>query len=169
MAGELANPKKVLTMDFALDKVKVGVERISWLSSSHKFTKGNPGNNQYTFEAGEFLSLGVYIDINLLPVSERKTDLIIEVRRKVGPFEQPYEITYANYHLETIVDLIIKGIHYSDHDFSALKQKLEEKRNEGFISLHGGMANKNKIRNRIIILSVLLVIILFFIYRMLIK
>ena len=165
MPDILANPKKTLILDFPLDKVKVGVERISWLSASHKFTKGNPGINQYTFEAGEFLSLGVYIDIYLSAVSENKTEVKIEVRRKVGPFEQPYEITYANYHLENIIDLISKGIRYSDRDFSVLKQKLEEKRNEGFISLHSGMVSKQYKRNRLILLSIFLALILFFIYE----
>jgi hypothetical protein len=65
MIGVISNPKKTIAVDFSLDKVKIGVERLDKLSNKYKFTKSNQIFNQTTFEATELLSLGVYIDINL--------------------------------------------------------------------------------------------------------
>jgi hypothetical protein len=59
MIGVIPNPKKTITIDFPLDKVKVSIERIEKLDKKYKFTKSNPIFNQTTFEATEFLSLGV--------------------------------------------------------------------------------------------------------------
>ena len=147
----IPNPKKNLTIDFPLERVKIGVERLSHISNKYKFTKSNPVFNQYTFEATEFLSLGVYIDINLSNVSESKTEIIIEIRRQVGTFNQSHEVTKANQHLQSIIDLISQGIAMSDSDFSEIQRKVNEKKNKGLIEVNGKMVSKNYKRNRIII------------------
>ena len=55
MFGAIANPKKTIAVDFPLDKVKVGIERISKISDNkYKVTKSNPIFNQTTLEATEF-------------------------------------------------------------------------------------------------------------------
>jgi hypothetical protein len=56
----------------------------------------------YTFGSLEFLSLGVYIDINLNSLLENKTEIIIEVRRKIGAFDKMIEVQKANKHIETL-------------------------------------------------------------------
>jgi hypothetical protein len=122
MLHAIPNPKKNLSLDLSLDKVKTGVERISRLSNNkYKFTKSNAVFNQYTYEASEFLSLGVVIDINLSSINENKTDITIEIRRKVGTFNQPNEVTLANQHFDKIIDFISKGITMSDSDYSLLE------------------------------------------------
>lgn len=122
MLHSIPNPKKNLSLDLSLDKVKTGVERISILSNNkYKFTKSNAVFNQYTYEASEFLSLGVFIDINLSSINENKTDITIEIRRKIGTFNQPSEVTYANQHFDKIIDFISKGITISESDYNLLQ------------------------------------------------
>jgi hypothetical protein len=102
----IPNPKKSSIVDFPLNKLKLSVQNLSLANKKYKFTKANEIFNQYTFEALEFLSLGVYIDINLNSVTENKTEITVEVRRKIGSFNQAHEITKANEHLDKIFSSI---------------------------------------------------------------
>lgn len=120
MIGAIPNPKKSITIDFPIDKVKIGVERVDKLSSKYKFTKSNQIFNQTTFEATEFLSIGVYIDIILSVVNENKTEITIEIRRKVGAFDQSHEVTKANEHIENIVNLISLSIGKTDEEVNTM-------------------------------------------------
>lgn len=122
MIGVIPNPKKTIAIDFPLDKVKLSIERIEKLDKKYKFTKSNPIFNQTTFEASEFLSLGVYIDINLSSVNENKTEITIEIRRKIGSFDQSHEVTNANKHIDTMFEIIAKGLTYSDTEFAQLTE-----------------------------------------------
>ena len=79
MIGAIPNPTKKVVIDFSIDQVKTGIKKISQVYKKYKLEKENPMFNQYTFEASEFLSLGVYIDINLTQISETRTEINIEV------------------------------------------------------------------------------------------
>jgi hypothetical protein len=125
MLGVISNPKKIIVVDFSLDKVKIGVERIAKLSNKYKFTKSNIIFNQTTYEATEFASLGVYIDINLSSQTENKTEITIEIRRKIGSFDQSHEVTKANQHIDNLLEILSKGISYSESDF--IKEQETEK------------------------------------------
>lgn len=122
MIGVISNPKKTITIDFPLEKVKIGVERLDKLSRKFKFTKSNPVFNQTTFEASELLSFGVYIDINLSSLSENKTEITIEVRRKLGSFDKSFEVTHANEHIENLIELLAKGISYTEVEFKNFQE-----------------------------------------------
>ncbi len=122
MIGVISNPKKTIAVDFSLDKVKLGVERIAKLSKAYKFTKSNPVFNQTTFEATELLSFGVYIDINLSSLNENKTEVTIEIRRKIGSFDQAHEVTKANQHIGSLFELLAKGISFSESEFSNFQE-----------------------------------------------
>ena len=58
----IPNPKKSTIVDFPIDRIKLSVQNLGLVNSKYKFTKSNEIFNQYTFEALEFLSLGVFID-----------------------------------------------------------------------------------------------------------
>ncbi len=64
--------------------------------------------NQYTLDGSEFLSLGVYIDFNLTSVTDNRTDVAIEVRRKLGAFDNWVEVQNANEHIQKIMDGLSK-------------------------------------------------------------
>ncbi|MFA9290094.1 MAG: hypothetical protein ACEQSF_02575 [Solirubrobacteraceae bacterium] len=150
MIGAISNPKKSITIDFPIDKVKIGVERVDKLSSKYKFTKSNQIFNQTTFEATEFLSIGVYIDVNLSVITENKTEITIEIRRKVGAFDQSHEVTKANEHIENLIELISKGISLTEVQFNDF---LETEKNELIIK------KKKKSKRRLIIWGIILFII----------
>ena len=68
------------------------------------------------------MSLGVYIDINLSSVNENKTEITIEIRRKIGSFDQSHEVTNANKHIDTMFEIIAKGLTYNDTEFAQLTE-----------------------------------------------
>lgn len=150
MIGAISNPKKTISVDFPLDKVKIGVERIDKLSKQYKFTKSNPIFNQTTFEATELLSFGVYIDINLSSINENKTEIAIEIRRKIGSFDQAHEVTKANQHIENLFETLAKGISYSEAEFTSLQ---ETEKNELIDK------KKRKQKRRLIIWGIIFVVI----------
>lgn len=150
MIGVISNPKKTIAVDFPLDKVKIGVERIDKLSKQYKFTKSNPIFNQTTFEATELLSFGVYIDINLSSLNENKTEITIEIRRKIGSFDQAHEVTKANQHIENLFETLAKGISFSDAEFT----KFQETEKNELID-----KKKRKQKRRLIIWGIIFVII----------
>lgn len=109
----ISNPTKKIIVDFPISQVCVIFNKISAVSN-RKFTPQKFDNTLklYTFGSTEFLSIGVWIDINLTEVSETKTEIFIEVRRKVGAFDQTYEITHANQHIQdmfTNISFLLKN------------------------------------------------------------
>ena len=95
----LPNPKKTITIEFSIDQVMKGIPRISAASDTkYNVTEINATFNQVTLECSEFLSLGVYIDINLAKKSDTSTEVTIEIRRKIGSFDNAVELQNANYH-----------------------------------------------------------------------
>lgn len=104
MIGAIANPTKKVTIDFPISLVKDGVRNITKVYKKYTMEKENPMFNQFTLQASEFLSLGVFIDINLSEPSPNKTEINIEVRRKMGAFDEWIEVQNANEHIQKIFD-----------------------------------------------------------------
>lgn len=126
MLGAISNPKKNLTIDFPIKKIKDTILYIPLTrDKKYKFTSKNEVLNLYTFEATEFLSLGVYIDISLSEVSENKTSIEIEVRRKIGAFDQAHEVSNANQHITKILELLSICVNLTDEKIASLKTNLE--------------------------------------------
>jgi hypothetical protein len=164
MINAIPNPKKSLTIDYSISSAKKGLERISVLSDKYKLVNRNDIVNQFTFEALEFLSLGVFIDINLSSVSEDKATIDIEVRRKVGTFNQSHEVTNANNHISRIIELFSQGIVMTEEEFSKILEKKKEKENEGLIEVNGKMVSKNYKTNRVIGFLILIAFTSFIVY-----
>lgn len=124
MLGAIPNPKKNVTIDFPIKKLKDTILFIPLTKDKkYKFTSKNDILNLYTFEATEFLSLGVYIDISLSEVSENRTSIEIEVRRKVGAFDQAHEVSNANQHITKILELISLCVNLTDEKMAILNEK----------------------------------------------
>lgn len=119
----IPNPKKILNVDFPLDRVKESVKNITLLNSKYRVHSSNEIFNQYTYESYEFLSLGVYIDINLNSISENKTEITVEIRRKMGTFNESHEVTHANQHIVNIVNYIAKLTIMSADEMIKLKSQ----------------------------------------------
>lgn len=149
MLGAISNPKKIIVVDFSLEKVKIGIERIAKLSNKFKFTKSNQIFNQTTYEATEFASLGVYIDINLSSLTENKTEITIEVRRKIGSFDKSHEVTLANQHIDNMLEILSRAISYSEEDINTIQEKEKHELID---------KNKSRKKRRLIIWGVVLII-----------
>lgn len=140
----IPNPKKTIQVDFPLEKVKLGVKNINLINTKYHFETSNEIFNQYTYRASEFLSIGVYIDINLNKLSEDKTEITVEIRRKLGSFNHAHEITYANEHLMSIIDSISKLIIKSSEEIKELKNQTNKQSNSKKIA-----AKKNHTKNNL--------------------
>jgi hypothetical protein len=110
MIGAIPNPKKSFQVEKPITEVNLAIEHLPLFTKKYKIFKSNKALNLFTFEATELLSLGVYIDINCSSLNEFKTDLTIEIRRKVGSFNQPHEVTLANSHISNITELISQSV-----------------------------------------------------------
>lgn len=119
----IPNPKKSIVVDLPLKKVTNSVKNISILNAKYKFHSSNEIFNQYTFESFEFLSLGMYADINLNSISENKTEITIEIRRKIGSFNQSSEISNANRHITNLTNYIAQLAVLSDEQIADLNIK----------------------------------------------
>jgi hypothetical protein len=127
MIGVLPNPKRSFQIEKPVAEVKTALEHLPLYTTKYKLYKANPTLNQFTFEASEFLSLGVYIDINYFLVNDIRTEVVIEIRRKIGSFDQSHEVSLANTHIETITDLISTSLN-SDHSIKLgeMQQQADE-------------------------------------------
>ena len=123
MLGAIPNPKKSLVIDFTITAVKSTIEFIPLLNSKYKFSSKNEVLNSYTFEALEFLSLGIFADISLSKLDESRTEITIEIRRKIGAFDQAHEVSKANDHIAALFELISKCIVLSEAEMKELETK----------------------------------------------
>jgi hypothetical protein len=122
MNGVIPNPKKTIEIDFSIDQLKNSIEYITYKNSKYKLFQKNDVINQYSFQGMEFLSLGVYIDINLTSLNENKTRIDIEVRRTIGAFDKPTEINKANDHIQNITKFIGECVVMSVEELIQLKE-----------------------------------------------
>jgi hypothetical protein len=116
MIGAIPNPTKKITVDFPFEQVKTGVKKIPALLKNYKMSKDNETFNFYTLEAYEFLSFGIYADFSLNQISDSKTEINLEIRRKIGSFNQSHEITLANKHIDQLITGLSKTITASPED-----------------------------------------------------
>jgi hypothetical protein len=115
----IPNPKKTITIEFPIDQVMKSIPKISAASDTkYGVSEINAIFNQVTLECSEFLSLGVYIDFNLVKKSDTSTEITIEIRRKIGSFDTDVEIQNANYHFTDLVNHLSTVIVLSDEEFN---------------------------------------------------
>jgi len=87
-------------------------------NGKYKITKTNDIFKQITLEALELLSLGVYIDFNLTKINDNSTEITIEIRRKIGSFDNSVEIQNASNHFDILVQELSNIIILSDNEFN---------------------------------------------------
>jgi hypothetical protein len=124
MIGSIPNPKKSIVIEKNISNIRDVLPIISIINSKYKKTNFDEILNLYTFEALEFLSLGVFIDINLNSQGETKTEVSVEIRRKVGSFDQSHEVTAANKHIQSVFESISKALQMSELEINQLKEKM---------------------------------------------
>ncbi|HEY8969732.1 MAG TPA: hypothetical protein VIM64_11585 [Puia sp.] len=123
MINAIPNPKKAITVEVPICDAYNAVLNIPLFSKSYTLNKANDIANIVTFEAFEFLSLGVYIDISSKAISENQTEIEIEIRRKAGTFNQSHEVTKANQHISTLIDILSESLKADPETIEKLKQE----------------------------------------------
>jgi len=154
----IPNPKKSLTIDFPIEQVKKGVNNLYLIDNEYILFNSNEIFNQYTFESLEFLSLGVYIDINLSNINENKTEITIEVRRKIGTFNQSHEVTNANNHIQLIIENLSKSIILDDVQ---IEQLIEIETKEEDVIVTQNIKQTNTTENPFLIALMIIIIVIF--------
>jgi hypothetical protein len=102
MIGVIPNPKKSITISVPFNRVKFAVDNLKSTVRFLHLRERNQIFNSYTFARNEFLSIGVFIDINLNDAGGGQTQINIEVRRKMGAFDESYEVQKASQHIQDI-------------------------------------------------------------------
>ncbi len=103
----IPNPRKKVTVDFTIAEIKSTLVKLpAYFANKYTLNNRNDIMSQYTFSASEFLSFGVFVDINLNSITDTKSEIIAEVRRKLGAFDRWYEVQQANQH----IDYLFNGI-----------------------------------------------------------
>jgi hypothetical protein len=123
MIGVVPNPKKSVTIQFPFDDVKEGVKYIPDMFPKYSLFNSNEVMNIYTFSATETLSVGVYIDVAVVKLTDTTTQLDIEIRRKIGAFDSMHEVHHANTHIQNIITLVSNFLGYSDANKQVLRDK----------------------------------------------
>ena len=123
MLGAIPNPKRSLDIDFNLEQLSNAIILIPLKNSKYKFTSKNDVLKTFRFEAYELLSLGVYIDFSISSISDTKSRVEIEVSRKIGAFDQSYEITNANEHIAKITSTLSECLILKPEDVKQLEDK----------------------------------------------
>jgi hypothetical protein len=132
MLGAIPNPKKSLIIDFSIEQLKSTIEYVAVLNTKYKLNSKNDILNTYTFEAMEFLSLGIYADISFSKQDETRTEVTIEIRRKVGAFDQAHEVSNANEHISTLFGLISNCVVLTEAEITEMeKRKAYVQKNSG--------------------------------------
>ncbi|MDG1056751.1 MAG: hypothetical protein P8O83_03410 [Flavobacteriaceae bacterium] len=130
MIGVIANPKKSLVIEMDMKSIKKAINLIPTLRPKYKATSSDEILNQFTFEATEFLSLGVYMDISVTFIEDNKTEVTVEIRRKVGSFNKSHEVQSANDKIQMIFKLISSGLSMTDEEINQIKTKTEDTKME---------------------------------------
>ena len=123
MIGVVPNPKKSLTVEFPFDDVKEGVKYIGDMFPSYSLFKSNDIMHMYTFSATESLSVGVYIDVAVVKLTDTTTQIDIEIRRKIGAFDSMHEVHHGNTHIQNVITLVSNFLGYSDANKQVLRNK----------------------------------------------
>ena len=100
----IPNPTRKVTINFTIEQVKQALKKFSLLKKKYNMFEEHDTMNFYVLDALEFLSFGVYIDVNLNEISETKTEISIEVRRKIGCFDKTQEIQVAGTHINNLLE-----------------------------------------------------------------
>lgn len=130
MIFAIPNPKKDFQIHKDLETVKESVKNVQLINTKYKLFKSDDILNIYTYETFEFLSLGALIIITLVEVSENKTNVNLEVQRKIGTFNQSHEVSLANQHISKLTELISESLQTDKEVMNEKKKAVEIKANE---------------------------------------
>jgi hypothetical protein len=74
----------------------------------------------------EFMSLGVKIVISSHEIGEGKSKIQMEVQRVIGSFDQSYEVTKANEHLNSVTKAISQFLQNPGIDLTSSNENVQD-------------------------------------------
>ena len=141
----IKSKKKTIIIYFPISKLNQTIVLIPQKDKTYKFTSKNDVFNLYTFEATELLSLGVFIDISLSEISENKTTIEIEIRRKIGVLDKSHELIMQILNISKILELINLCVTLKDEKIESLTKitSTNQIQLNGFITKEENTKNYN--------------------------
>jgi hypothetical protein len=125
----IPNPKKEVQVDYPIGDVKSAFQKFPQVNGKYTLESYNEIMKMFQFSSFEFMSLGVFVDVSLNQISETKTKIDIEVKRKVGAFDEWYEVQQANTHIDTILKDVSEIILNPNIEVSTTSQKSQTNKN----------------------------------------
>ena len=137
--------KKIIIIYFPISKLNQTIVLIPQKDKTYKFTSKNDVFNLYTFEAPELVSFGVFIDISLSEISENKTTIEIEIRRKIGVLDKSHELIMQILNISKILELINLCVTLTDEKIESLTKitSTNQIQMNGFITKEENTKNYN--------------------------
>ena len=137
--------KKTIIIYFPISKLNQTIVLIPQKDKTYKFTSKNDVFNLYTFEAPELVSFGVFIDISLSEISENKTTIEIEIRRKIGVLDKSHELIMQILNISKILELINLCVTLRDEKIESLTKitSTNQIQMNGFITKEENTKNYN--------------------------
>ena len=110
----IPNPTKTINLPVSAESTTEVINNLPNILKSmgkkgYKLTESDEFMNTYTFEKTEFLSLGSVIIIEVIDNGD-KTQLKMEVQRKLGAFDTEVEVHHANEHIKFITQALSKTL-----------------------------------------------------------
>jgi hypothetical protein len=106
----MSSPVSILSKTLQIDKPSADViEAIAFipaLSAKYKIANANYEQQLYTLSGDELSGDGVYIEICCTSNKQKPTEVTLAVRRKSGSFEKSSEVSLANQHIDTVLNLL---------------------------------------------------------------
>jgi hypothetical protein len=131
MITSIPNPKKDFQVNFSNEEVQKVLSKLPQFMQHQKF-------GSYTFESydpiigelimtkTEFMSLGVKIVISSHEIGEGKSKIQMEVQRVIGSFDQSYEVTKANEHLNSVTKAISQFLQNPGIDLTSSNENVQD-------------------------------------------
>ena len=141
----IKSKKKTIIIYFPISKLNQTIVLIPQKDKTYKFTSKNDVFNLYTFEAPELVSFGVFIDISLSEISENKTTIEIEIRRKIGVLDKSHELIMQILNISKILELINLCVTLTDEKIESLTKitSTNQIQMNGFITKEENTKNYN--------------------------
>lgn len=128
MSHPISNPTTTLQVAKPSSEVNEAITFIPALSTKYKLTKTGPAQQMYTLSGDEPSASGAYIDISFSSVRKNITEIKIVVRRKTDSYKNSRNVSVANQHIDTVLNLLTDSLALDPSEKSRLVSATENKK-----------------------------------------
>ncbi len=140
MITSIPNPKKEINVPFSNEQVLEAFGKISSYCKSkdigsYEQESFDPIFGELRLTKLEFLSLGVRIIFNTCEAGEGKAKITMEVQRQIGSFDQSFEVTKANEHLNKLTQALSYLLQNPGEEYQKEVKSAEPKKEDGIVGV----------------------------------